>query len=272
MESPKVPAPVPRKWVLSPDELLELSKTQVVRAIDARRSGLYARSHMNGAVSLSLSKLMTWSGQIAQLPQSELVDGLMRELGISYADRLVVYDDLKGLQASRLAWTLEHFGFTNVSVLDRDYSSLESRDLIATAPAPRPAPPAKREAPDNLATKEDLLSMLEDRDVTIIDCREPSVFSLGHIAGAVSLPYSLSGHGLNFLPSSEILVNLAGLHLEGKLAVLYCSTGLNSAHAYVAMKEAGVKEVQLYAATYGEWFGSAAPVERGWQRPMTPQA
>jgi len=252
---------------------MELSKTQVVRVLDARRLGLYAKSHLSGAVSLSLSKLMTWSGQVAQIPQREYVEELMGGLGIPYADRMVVYDDLRGLQASRAAWTLEHFGYTNVSVLDRDFSSLERTDLIANAPAPEATEPPKREVPDSLATREDLLSMLGERDVTIFDCREPTVFSLGHIPGALNLPsHTLSGHGKNFLGASEILINIANLHLEGKLVVVYCNTGLNSAHTYVALKEAGLRDVQLYAATYGEWFGSGAPVERGWQAPMTPQA
>ena len=257
--------------MLSPDGLAERSKAQVVRAIDARRGGLYARSHLTGAVSISLSKLMTWSGQVAQLPQREYVEELMGVLEISRSDLLVVYDDLKGLQASRAAWTLEHFGYTNISVLDRDYSTLEKTELIGNAPPAQTSPPPTREAPENLATKDDVLSMLGDGDVLIIDCRESGVFALGHIPGALNLPYVLSGHQKNFLPSSEILINLAGLHHEGKLLVVYCSTGLNSAHAYVAMKDAGLKEVRLYAATYGEWLGSGAPVERGWQRPMPPQ-
>jgi len=263
----------PRRWVVSPEEVLELGKTQGVKVMDARRGGLYARSHISGAASLSLSKLMTWSGQIAQLPQKGYVEELMGGLGFSLADRIIVYDDLHGLQASRAAWTLEHFGYTNVSVLDRDFSSLERTDLVANTAAPQTPEPQKRAVPDNLATKDDVRSMLGDSDVTIIDCREPSVFMLGHIAGAVNLPsYTLSGHGKNFLPASEILLELANLHLEGKLIVLYCSTGLSSAHAYVALKEAGLWDVQVYAATYGEWFGSGAPTERGWQRPMTPQA
>jgi thiosulfate/3-mercaptopyruvate sulfurtransferase len=271
MERPKVPAP--RKWVVSPDDLLELSKTQVVRVVDARRSGLYARSHASGAVSLSLSRLMTWSGQIAQLPQKEYVDELMGGLGISYADRIVVYDDLKGQQASRAAWTLEHFGYTNVSVLDRDFSRLQRTDLTASAPPAQAAAPPRRESPDNLATREDLLSMLGDRDVVIIDCRDPTIFSLGHIAGALSLPWNtLAGHEKNFVGASEILIDIAKLHLEGKLVVLYCNSGLNSAHTYVALKEAGLMDVQLYAATYGEWFGSGSPTERGWQSSMTPRA
>ncbi len=262
----------PRRWVVSPEELVELSKTHAVRAVDVRRGGLYARSHITGSHSLSLSKLMTWSGQVAQLPERGYVDELMRGLGISDADRMVLYDDLHGLQASRAAWTLEHFGYTNVSVLDRDFASLERTDLIASAPAPQAAAARKVEVPENLATKDDILSMLGDRDVTIIDCREPSVYSLGHIPGAVNLPwYTLSGHGKNFLPASEILIDVAKLHLEGKLVVLYCNTGLNSAHAYVALKEAGLREVQVYAATYGEWFGSGAPTERGWQGPMASQ-
>jgi 3-mercaptopyruvate sulfurtransferase SseA len=100
--------------VVSAEELLELSKSQVVRVVDARRGGLYARSHLSGAVSISLSKLMTWSGQVAQVPQREYVEELVGGLGISHADRIMVYDDLRGLQASRAAWTLEHFGYLNV--------------------------------------------------------------------------------------------------------------------------------------------------------------
>lgn len=263
-----------RVWVISPEEVSISSKKQAVKLIDVRRAALFERSHLVGALPIPLAKLMIWSGQSARLPPADEAEKLMKALGISKDDWIVLYDDHQGQHASRVAWTLEHFGYWNVSVLDRNFSSLNKLDLASDVEVgERKPPPPKRPTEENMVSREELLSMMEKGEGRLIDCRDTNFFPIGHIAGAISLPwYTLSGHGKNFLSPQETLTKVRSLHLEGNQTVLYCSSALNSAHTYVALRAAGLKGVRLYSATFGDWVSSGEPVERGWAmpRPQSP--
>lgn len=88
---------------------------------------------------------------------------------------------------------------------------------------------AAEAAADSTVTPLELREMLDSgKPVALIDVREPAEWAINHIAGAELIPKSTldSGAGLSRVP-------------QDRIAVLYCKTGIRSAEALLALKQAG---------------------------------
>ncbi|MCG5431576.1 adenylyltransferase/sulfurtransferase MoeZ [Mycobacterium sp. MYCO198283] len=88
---------------------------------------------------------------------------------------------------------------------------------------------AAQAAKGSTITPRELREMLDaGKDIALIDVREPVEWDINHIAGAELIPKSSleSGDGLAKLP-------------HDRTAVLYCKTGVRSAEALAAVKNAG---------------------------------
>lgn len=84
-------------------------------------------------------------------------------------------------------------------------------------------------AADSTVTPIELRELLDSgKPVALIDVREPSEWAINHIEGAELIPKSAldSGAGLARVP-------------QDRIAVLYCKTGIRSAEALLALKQAG---------------------------------
>ncbi|CAM5743687.1 adenylyltransferase/sulfurtransferase MoeZ [Mycolicibacterium aubagnense] len=84
-------------------------------------------------------------------------------------------------------------------------------------------------AADSTVTPIELRELLDSgKPVALIDVREPSEWAINHIEGAELIPKSTldSGAGLARVP-------------QDRIAVLYCKTGIRSAEALLALKQAG---------------------------------
>lgn len=88
---------------------------------------------------------------------------------------------------------------------------------------------AAEAAADSSVTPVELRQLLDSgKPVALIDVREPVEWAINHIEGAELIPKSTldSGAGLARVP-------------QDRIAVLYCKTGIRSAEALLALKQAG---------------------------------
>lgn len=164
-----------------------------VVAVDARRPEEYGRGHIPGAVNLPLANLLNDDSP-------ERVALLAGSLGIGDETRVVVYDDTFGALASRIAWTLECIGRSDVSLLDVTFGRWGSMGLETDAAGaePRQVPHGHTTEPSIIATHDYLESSASSArdDVVLVDNRERLNFLEQHIPGAISLPYrTLEGQG-----------------------------------------------------------------------------
>ena len=83
-------------------------------------------------------------------------------------------------------------------------------------------------AADDAITPGELRDLLDAGKVALIDVREPAEWEINHIDGAQLIPNSMisSGEGLSRLP-------------RDRTPVLYCKTGVRSAEALIAVRNAG---------------------------------
>jgi len=242
------------------DSLRSEIRDKSVRVIDVRREGDYKQDHIPTAVNLPLAHLLSDDSP-------ERVLKIVNSLGIDDETPVVVYDDTFGALASRVAWTLEYIGHSDVTLLETTFSNwksigLESDSVISEIQSKEHSMKLQS---DILATSDYLESAKTRDDVILIDNRERLNFLEQHIPGAISLPYRTLATTDKILRSKEDMRRLLdNRDITGDSEIItYCgSVGTLSGLAYYALKSAGVPNAKLYVRSFKEWKNLAKPTEK----------
>jgi len=242
------------------DSLRSEIRDKSVRVIDVRREDDYKQDHIPTAVNLPLATLLSDDS-----PENVLK--LMNTMGIDNETSVVVYDDTFGALASRVAWTFEYLGHSDVTLLETTYSNWKSLKLESDSKIPE----IQRKEhtlnlqPNILATADYLQSAKERNDVILIDNRERLNFLEQHIPGAISLPYrTLATKDKILRPKDDMKRLLENRGITGNSEIItYCgSVGTLSGLAYYALKSAGLPNAKLYVRSFKEWKTLQKPTEK----------
>ncbi len=242
------------------DSLRSEIRDKSVRVIDVRRENDYKQDHITSAVNLPLAHLLSDDSP-------ERVLKLFNSLGIDDETRVVVYDDTFGALASRVAWTLEYLGHSDVTLLETTYSNWKSLGLENDSQIPeiQSKEHSMNLQPDILATSDYLESAKDRDDVILIDNRERLNFLEQHIPGAISLPYRTLATTDKILRSKEDMRRLLeNRGISGNSEIItYCgSVGTLSGLAYYALKSADLPNAKLYVRSFKEWKNLEKPTEK----------
>ena len=242
------------------DSLRSEIRDKSVRVIDVRREDDYKKDHISSAVNLPLANLLSDDSP-------ERVVKLVNSMGIDDETRVVVYDDTFGALASRVAWTLEYLGHSDVSLLETTYSHWKSLGLESDSQTPdiQSKEHSMKLQSDILATSDYLESAKERDDVILIDNRERLNFLEQHIPGAISLPYrTLASNDKILRPKEDMKRLLDNRGVSGDADIItYCgSVGTLSGLAYYALKTAGLPNAKLYVRSFKEWKNLQKPTAK----------
>ena len=242
------------------DSLRSEIRDKSVRVIDVRRESDYKQDHIPSAVNLPLATLLSDDSP-------ERVLKLVNSMGIDDETSVVVYDDTFGALASRVAWTLEYLGHSDVSLLETTYSNWKSLGLENDSQIPdiQNKEHSMNLKSDILATS-DYLETAKTRDnVILIDNRERLNFLEQHIPGAISLPYRTLASADKILRPKEDMKRLLdnrGVTADSEI-ITYCgSVGTLSGLAYYALKSVGLPNTKLYVRSFKEWKNLQKPTEK----------
>lgn len=238
-------------------------------------AGAYADSHLPGAVYLDLDEDLS-SPIVAgvtgrhPLPDPNVFEARMREIGLRKVDQVIVYDDGPGFYAARLWWLLTWLGHPRVNVIDGGLAAWRKAGLPMTAErSVRPWPGDFTGQPDDtlLVAADALLAQIEAGQESsrylLLDARaierfrgdvEPIDPVAGHIPGAKCLPCSgnLDAEG-RFLPAQTLRARFSGV-ASGQVLVCYCGSGVTACHNILAAVVAGLPMPRLYAGSWSEWI------------------
>ncbi len=231
-----------------------------VRVIDVRREEDYKKNHIPTAVNLPLANLLSDDNP-------ERVIKLVNSIGIDDETSVVVYDDTFGALASRIAWTLEYLGHSDVSLLETTYGQWKSMGLECDYLVPEflTKDHSLKLRQESLSTSDYLESAKEKDGVILVDNRERLNFLEQHIPGAMSLPYrTLATQDKILRPKEDMKRLLDNRGISGDSEIItYCgSVGTLSGLAYYALKSVGLPNVKLYVRSFKEWKGLSKPTEK----------
>lgn len=266
--------------LVSTDWLAEHLGDETVRILDCRyyfdgRDGYaeYRTGHIPGARYCDWTQVtVDPNDPIAyRLASPEYMAARLGELGIGDEHTIVGYDDEGGHFVARLWLALTRYGRADrLRILDggwtrwllegRPVSTEEPQWPVARFTLPGPSPD-----PDLVADADDVLRAVAERSALVLDVRRLSEYTGeeirarrgGHIPGARHWFWqqSLDWDGdRRFLPAEQIAERLQAIGVAPETPVItYCHGGVRAAHAALALRLAGIRNVRVYVGSWAEW-------------------
>lgn len=229
----------------------------------------YQREHVPGAVFIDLKKdLMDPPGEHggrSPLPQPDELARRLGNLGIDTNTPVVVYDDDLRPEGARLWWILKYLGHGSAFILDGGYAGWKSAGypLISGKIEVTPRSFQASVQEDWLADVNEVRVKLGAAGVTLLDSRDWKQFTgetapldpvAGHIPGAVHAYWKDGVDEDGTLKGAERQrERFAGIDPDHEV-IVYCGSGLSACPNVLALREAGYRNVKLYAGSWSDWI------------------
>lgn len=251
--------------IVSAGEALELLQDGDAILVDARNLLDYRKGHIQGAVSVSRADIVVNEPYANMLAPASQIEAIMGERGIANDSLVVIYDDNSNMDSARLWWTLKVYGHDLAKVVSGGLAALRDAGAAETTVAPAISATTFTAGPlrsDMIATLSDVRSQVNnpDPDTVLLDTRTIEEYSEGTIPGSICLDYA----GNNFpdgtyKPPRQIQIRYieAGVDFDSTV-IMYCKTSIRGAQTYLALYDAGYRDLKLYDAAWMEW--SANPM------------
>ena len=261
--------------LISTGELASLfaQRDSSITVIDARNDyTLYLEGHIPRAVYLNVEELRAADrGVPNKILGLASYAALFSRLGVGPDRPVVIYSagDTRDIDATYVAWILQGLGDPSIALLDGGFGkwSVENRTVTRRYPAVDPTAFAPAGFAPDRATLEEVRAALSDRDVVIVDARNPEQYAgragaqlrRGHIPGAVNHFWQGDLSTADFATVWKRNDQLhASYEAQGivsdKTIIAYCNGGLESSHVYFALHNMlGYPRVRVYDGSFTEW-------------------
>lgn len=260
-----------KEWVLSKldDSNIRIADCRFKLGSPDEGHSLYNHSHIPHAVYFDLEKDL--SGPVREhggrhpLPDPAQLKKVLEKAGISRDTTVIAYDGGEGAFAARFWWLLRYLGHEKVFVLNGGYKEWAESDY----PLTKEVPSMERAdfkidlQPDILASYEEVKGVAVNQDsAVLIDSREEKRYlgqeepidkKAGHIPGAINKVWLEAYKNGRFKDTEEQENRFAGMD-KNKPIIVYCGSGVTAAPNFLALKEAGYKDVKLYAGSFSDWI------------------
>lgn len=243
----------------------------------------YEAGHIPGARLVSLADLSASpSGPESltlQMPDPAALRARLSSLGVSDRSRIVIVPAREGIQsATRAVFVLDAAGLGGRTVLLEGGAlawAAEQRPVTTDVPAVTPGKIAPLKMRPLVADADFVRSHAGAPGYRVVDARAPEFYSgvrtggsparphaIGHIAGAVSVPFvTVTTPDLKLAPKEEIAAQFKAAGVKaGDTVIAYCHVGQQATATLFAARSLGLKAL-LYDGSFEEWSRLGGPVE-----------
>ncbi|RZS99239.1 sulfurtransferase [Aquimarina brevivitae] len=203
------------------------------------------------------------------LPTPNAFEDACRKLGIQQDSHIVIYDRLGIYSSPRVWWMFNVMGFEHVAILDGGLPSWVEQGY----PTEHSFTPLSKITegdfkanyqPNFVVTKEQVLSVMHNKDVLILDARSAGRFKGtepeprtdlkgGHIPNSVSLPYTEVLNQGKMKSEAELQNIFSRFDLEKKQLIFTCGSGITACIILLAATIAGYTKLSVYDGSWSEW-------------------
>ncbi len=283
------------KVLIGPAELAEMMRYEPVVLIDTRDATNFGEAHIPGAVNLH--EVFTYLATSTPRGLGALRDTFAEAFGragLSGAETAVIYEQSMTTgfgQSCRGYVLLRHLGYSKIRVLHGGYEAWRSAGLeSSTEPAAPTARtfPVRPDADHILIDLEAMKAAVADPGIVKLDVRDVDEWigessspygkdfcpRKGRIPGAVWIEWyrmmKPTPQGPRFKSAEEILAECATVGITRDTPVIvYCFKGARASNTFVALEEAGVRNVRIYFGSWNEWSRDPSlPVDEGYPFPQ----
>lgn len=235
------------------------SGTDVI-LVDARGEEAYDKGHVEGAICLSPTELVSDGPVPMTLASKEQVENVLSEKGISNNSLIYVYDDNQGVSAGRIWWTLKVFGHEKVMIVNGGSAALVEAKAPLTLEEPKLTKTAyvAKDANQSMVVSYDEVAELAENPVdgvVILDVRSLAEYQAGYIQGAVLYPHTKNLYKDGTFMSSRdlgLFYKEAGLNKEDTI-IVYCKSSFRATQTVALLQEAGYENLKVYDGAWLEW-------------------
>jgi thiosulfate/3-mercaptopyruvate sulfurtransferase len=276
--------------LISADELATFKDAEPCVIIDTRNPEAYAAGHIPGAVNLH--EIFTFLATSTPEGMDELKTKFATAFGsagLSGKETAVIYEQSMNSgfgQSCRGYFLLEFLGYPKIKVLHGGLDAWAMKGLPITTDVPTPVAASfaiKPEAGSILIDAGAMQAALGNPAIAILDVRDVDEWigessspygkdfcpRMGRIPGAVWIEWyrmmKPTAEGPRFKSKNEILAECATVGITPDTTVyLYCFKGARASNTFLALKNAGVKDVRMYFGSWNEWSRDPKfPIEEG---------
>lgn len=278
------------KVLLDPKELADRLNSDNVIGIDTRDPDSFAAGHIPGAVNAHdiFSYLATSTPEGQKELQTKFA-GIFGKAGLSGKELAVVYEQSMNTgfgQSCRGYYLLKFLGYPRAAVLHGGFNAWNAAGLPTTTEVTEPEAksfPVDPEAARLIVDSRTMLEAVHDPSIIKLDVRDVDEW-----IGASSSPYSVDfcprkgripgarwlewyrmmkpgRDGPVFKSRDEIVAECQTVGITPDTPViLYCFKGARTSNTFIALKEAGVKDIRTYFGSWNEWSRDLSlPIEEG---------
>ena len=275
--------------LISPAELADMPQSDIV-IIDTRAPEAFAAGHIPSAVNLH--DIFTYLATSDTAGMSELTQKFADAFGAAGLDgakTAVIYEEAMNSgfgQSCRGYFLLSYLGYPSIKVLHGGFAAWTAADMPVAHQAVSPVPagfdidPA---AASLMLTVDDMKAALDTPEVSLLDVRDVDEWVAtssspygpdfcprkGRIPGAVWIEWyrmmKPTADGPMMKSADEVLAECATVGITADTPVyLYCFKGARASNTFLALKEAGIKDVRIYFGSWNEWSRDMAlPIDEG---------
>jgi thiosulfate/3-mercaptopyruvate sulfurtransferase len=239
-----------------------------IRIVDMRPRG-FAEGHIPGAVWLDNNAIRIAGRSPNFLPTPAEFEQLMGRLGISNQTRVIAYDERGGIYAARLWWILNHYGHSNVALLDGGWVkwTADGRATNATTPAVPAASFTVKPGTVKVASLDDVKQAINRAGTKLIDARTQAeidgkdlrnIKRGGYIESSIPVYWEdmLDPTSKTFKSGAEIqlLYRSKGIQTSDNI-ITYCQVGMRASHDLFTLALIGHDLTKLtnYYGSWEEW-------------------
>ncbi len=251
--------------IISAKEAIALIAENDVILVDARSSMDYKKGHLGNAVNVSRADIIVNSPYPNMLCSPEQFEKAMGENGISNTSTVVVYDSNQNMDSARLWWTFKIYGHDMVKVVSGGMAALIKKGMTVSTAAPnfsKGSFNASALKSEMLAVKRDIKNQINtpDENTVIIDTRSLEEYNGGTIPGSIPIDYiSNNFSDQRYRPARQIRNSYQETNINiDDTVIMFCKTSVRGAQTYLALYDAGYRNLKLYDGAWLEWSASPA--------------
>jgi len=258
--------------IIDAKEALTMSAGGNVVLVDTQKANFYQMEHVDGAVNIGRADIVVMEPYPNLVGTKAQIEEVLGRNGISNDTTVVVYDNNKNMDAARLWWTMLAYGHdeAKIKVVSGGLNALRAAGASIGNDPVKPDPVSY--SADNfneamMAGLDDVKSQVNTpaEDTCIIDTRTIEEYQEGTIPG--SIHYNFENNNFSdgtYKPADQIKINYLELGIEpDETAIMFCKTSIRGAQTYLAMYNAGYRNLKLYDGAWVEWASKPSlPVQK----------
>ena len=247
-------------YIIDADEVEQYLGLDNTVLVDMQDPEDYAAGHIAGAVNIVRNDIVVNNPYPNLLAPGDVIEEVLGESGIDNETLVLIYDDSNNMNAARLWWTLLVYGHEEAKVVSGGIEALKRAGFTVSTEAPAVTVKTYQASELNqsyIATIEDILAQVEDpqENVILLDTRSSEEHESGTIPGSVLVDYELNNFDDGtFKPVQHILLQYKekGITADQDI-IIYCAVSVRGAQTFLALYNAGYRNLQLYDAAWVEY-------------------